>query len=122
MHLAVQVDLVIDQSISAVHARRGPGNSEGKIGECGDAVLKHDLAGHIGEHGLGIHWILLAPRTGAELVHVFLSLSLGEFSLADSKGSHQPNFFQKPEFAGRDFYVGPQLYRARHGRSWRFHE
>ena len=67
----MQVDLLIQQVVGAVHASLGARDSKRKIGELGDSPRKHDLAFQIGKHGFGI-FHFFAPRPGTQFVHILL--------------------------------------------------
>src|SRR5712691_5949729 len=109
----MQIDLVIQNVVLAIHALRSASDAEGKFGECGYSAFKHDSPLQISEYGFGILFAL-ASRSCAQFVHILLRFRLRESAFVDTKGSLQLHLLEEWFFSRRNFCSGLECDRSRH--------
>src|SRR5215469_5546889 len=87
-HAAVQIDLVSEDVVGAVHARLGARNPEPKVREPREAIGELYLAGKISEHHFRMFFIL-AARSRAKFVNALLRFRLCKAAVVNAESTLQ---------------------------------
>ncbi len=116
LHLAVQVDLVIDDVVGTVQAGGCAGDAESEVAEmCSLRFGERTSPVRSVSTVSGSSGIFFSARASAQFVHAFLGVRVGEPSAGDSEFSLEHHFFKERPVAWRNLHLQPRTSR---GLTW----